>query len=67
MPVESTATAEVTAYRWVPGFAQGLVRDLRVGSPLLSHTLFGVYVGLLVWGGLWLCEPRLRALFPLKD
>jgi glutathione S-transferase len=30
MPVESTATAEVTAYRWVPNFAQGLVRDLRV-------------------------------------
>ena len=30
MPVESTATTEVTAYRWVPGFAQGLVRDLRV-------------------------------------
>jgi glutathione S-transferase len=30
MPVDSTATAEVTAYRWVPGFAQGLVRDLRV-------------------------------------
>ena len=30
MPVDSTATSEVTAYRWVPGFAQGLVRDLRV-------------------------------------
>jgi glutathione S-transferase len=30
MPVESTANAEVTAYRWVPDFAQGLVRDLRV-------------------------------------
>ena len=30
MPVDSTATTEVTAYRWVPGFAQGLVRDLRV-------------------------------------
>src|SRR4029453_2002781 len=30
MPVESTASAEVTAYRWVPGFAQGLVRDLRI-------------------------------------
>jgi len=30
MPVESTAIAEVTAYRWVPDFAQGLVRDLRV-------------------------------------
>ena len=30
MPVDSTATTEVTAYRWVPTFAQGLVRDLRV-------------------------------------
>jgi glutathione S-transferase len=30
MPVDSTATTEVTAYRWVPDFAQGLVRDLRV-------------------------------------
>jgi glutathione S-transferase len=30
MPVDSTADAEVTAYRWVPDFAQGLVRDLRV-------------------------------------
>lgn len=30
MPVESTATAEVTAYRWVPDFAAGLVRDLRI-------------------------------------
>ena len=30
MPVESTAIAEVTAFRWVPDFAQGLVRDLRV-------------------------------------
>jgi hypothetical protein len=25
----------------------------RVGSPLPSHTLFGVYVGLATWGGLW--------------
>jgi glutathione S-transferase len=30
MPVESTATAEVTAFRWVPDFAAGLVRDLRI-------------------------------------
>ena len=30
MPVESTASAEVTAFRWVPDFAQGLVRDLRI-------------------------------------
>ena len=30
MPVDSTATTEVTAFRWVPDFAQGLVRDLRI-------------------------------------
>ena len=50
------------------GYLGGAVAThLRVGSPLLSSTLFGVYLGLLVWGGLWLREPRLRALFPLKD
>jgi hypothetical protein len=50
------------------GYLGGAVAThLRVGSPLLSHTLFGVYLGLFVWGGLWLREPRLRSLFPLKD
>ena len=39
---------------------------LVAGSPLLSNTLFGVYLGLAVWGGLWLREPRLRALLPLR-
>lgn len=38
---------------------------LRIGSPLFSHTLFGVYMGLLAWGGLWLRNPRLRAIFPI--
>ena len=37
----------------------------RMGSPLITHTFFAVYVGLLVWGGLWLRDPRLRALLPL--
>jgi hypothetical protein len=36
------------------------------GSPMLSHTLFGVYLGVLMWGGLWLRDPRLRSLFPLR-
>jgi DoxX-like family len=36
----------------------------RVGSPLFTHVLFGVYLGLLVWGGLYLRDPRLRALIP---
>ena len=37
----------------------------RIGSPLFSHTLFGVYVGIIAWAGLWLREPRLRALLPM--
>jgi hypothetical protein len=39
---------------------------LRVGSPMFSHTLFGVYIGLWVWGGLFFRDPRLRALLPLR-
>ena len=30
MPVDSTSSTEVTAFRWVPDFAAGLVRDLRI-------------------------------------
>lgn len=33
----------------------------RIGSPLLSHTLFGVYLGVLLWLGLWLRNADLRA------
>jgi len=36
------------------------------GDPLGSHILFGVYLGVFAWGGLWLRDPQLRALFPLK-
>ena len=39
---------------------------VRVGNPLFSHDLFGVYLGLFIWGGLYLREPRLRALVPLR-
>ena len=48
------------------GYLGGAVAShLRVGSPLFSHVLFGVYLGLFVWGGLWLRCPALRALMPL--
>ena len=30
MPVDANAPIEITAFRWVPDFAAGLVRDLRV-------------------------------------
>jgi len=42
-----------------------MATHLRVGSPLFSHLLFGLYLGLLAWGGLYLRDPRLRRLIPL--
>ena len=50
------------------GYLGGAVAThLAAGSPLVSNTLFGVYLGLAVWGGLYLREPRLRALLSLHD
>jgi DoxX-like family len=46
-------------------FGGAMASQLRVGGPLFSHLLFGLYLGLLVWGGLWLRDPRLRAMLPL--
>ncbi|HZH09520.1 MAG TPA: DoxX family protein [Microvirga sp.] len=34
----------------------------RIGSPLLTHTLFGVYVGFALWCSLWLRNPHVRRL-----
>lgn len=38
---------------------------LRIDNPLLSHTVFPLYVGFSMWGGLWLRNARVRALLPL--
>lgn len=43
-----------------------IATQLRAGSPLFSHTLFGIYLGLIMWGGLWLRDPALRAVFPIR-
>ena len=44
------------------GYLGGAIAiQLRAGSPIFSHLLFGVYVGLFVWAGLLLRSPRLRA------
>jgi len=40
---------------------------VRAGSPLFTHTLFGVYLALLIWGGLYLRDPLLRALIPFRQ
>ena len=47
------------------GYLGGAVAShARLGDPLVSHDLFGVYLGLFVWGGLWFRDARVRALIP---
>ena len=43
-----------------------MASHVRIGSPLFSHTLFGLYLGLMVWGGLWLRDRSLRSLIPFR-
>ena len=48
------------------GYMGGAIAThLRIGSPVFSHLLFGVYLGLMLWGGLYLRDERVRALIPL--
>jgi DoxX-like family len=48
------------------GYLGGAVAThLRMSDPLFSHTLFGVYLGIALWGGLWLRDARVRNLLPI--
>ena len=49
------------------GYLGGAVAThVRIGSPLFSHVLFGVYLGLFIWGGLYFRDARIRALIPIR-
>ena len=43
-----------------------MATQVRIDNPLFTHQLFSLYLGLLMWGGLWLRDPKLRALFPFR-
>jgi hypothetical protein len=50
------------------GYLGGAISThVRVSDPLFSHVLFPAYIAVLLWVGLYLREPRLRALIPLKN
>jgi hypothetical protein len=49
------------------GYLGGAIAShVRIDSPLFSHALFGLYLGLMVWGGLWLRDGTLRSLLPFR-
>lgn len=43
-----------------------IATHVRVSNPLFSHVLFPVYMGVLVWGGIYLRNERLRVLIPVE-
>ena len=47
-------------------FGGAIYVHVRADSPLFSNTLFGVYLGIIMWGALWLRDPAVRALIPLR-
>lgn len=52
---------------WLTGYIGGAIYvHVLAGSPLLSHTFFGIYLALMMWGGLYLRDERVRALIPLR-
>ena len=46
-------------------FGGTVATHMQAGSPLFSHILFGPYLGVAAWGGLWLRDARVRAILPL--
>lgn len=39
---------------------------IRAGSSLFTHTLFGAHLGILLWGGLYLRDERVRLILPWR-
>jgi hypothetical protein len=60
-------TAIFGALLWTGYLGGAILTNLRVGLPLFSHVLFPTYVAALLWLPLWLREPRLRALLPIRQ
>jgi hypothetical protein len=58
----------VTGAVLLTGYLGGaIVSQMRIGAPLLSTTLFPIYFAVLLWAGVYLREPRLRALIPIRS
>jgi DoxX-like family len=44
-----------------------VVSQLRIGASLFGSTLFPIYFAVLMWASVCLLEPRLRAVFPMRN
>lgn len=59
-------TAPLGAILWTGYLGGAIATHLRVENPLLTHTIFPIYVAACIWGGLYLRDARVRALIGPK-
>lgn len=59
------ATSVLAAVLLMALLGGALVTNLHGHAEMFGHTLFSVYLGILMWAGLILRDPRVRAVFPL--
>ena len=57
------ATSVLGAVLLTGYFGGAIATHVRVDNPLFSHVLFPVYLAILMWGGLWLRDQRVRRAF----
>jgi hypothetical protein len=57
-------TAALGAILLTGYFGGAIATHVRVDNPLFTHILFPIYIAALVWGGLYLRDPRLSVLLP---
>lgn len=59
-------TSVLAAVLFMAVFGGAMATQIRADMPLFSHVLFSIYLALFMWGGLWLRDEKLRALFPWR-
>lgn len=57
-------TAVLGAILWTGYLGGAIATHVRLGNPLFTHVLSPTYVAAFLWCGLWLRDPRLRAMLP---
>lgn len=60
-------TSVLGAVLWTGYLGGAVATHVRLGNPWLTHILFPVAIGALLWGGLWLRDARVRRLLPLTS
>ena len=51
------------AVLWTGYLGGAVATHVRLDNPLFTHTLSPIYVAIMLWGGLWLRDRRLRNVF----